>query len=291
MSLKKRSKNTLKDSMGKIDPKVLRHKVENINSLPTVPGVLKRLSGVIEKPRITIVEISAFISNDPALTTKVLKMVNSAIYGFPGRIASVSHATMLLGLNVIKGLLLGVSVFELMRKTMGGLYEHSLACAIASRVIARKKGLKEPEEVSVAGLLHDIGKVILILEFSKEYEAAMNEAQGKKISIFEAEKNQFNVTHADVGSWLAEKWNFPRSLIEVIKFHHRPALAKNAPMEAAIVHFADLLVRARGFGFAGENFVPEVNTTAFEILNLSETDVGDVLRELEENMESAEDIS
>ncbi len=277
--------------MSNIDPKVLRHKVENISTLPTVPAVLKRLSGIIEKPRITLVEISAFISNDPALTTKILKMVNSAIYGFPGRIASVSHATMLLGLNVIKGLLLGVSVFELMQKTMNGLYEHSLACAIASRVIAQKKGLKEPEEISVAGLLHDIGKVILMLEFQTEYEAAMNEAQTKGISIFEAEKNHFNATHANVGSWLAEKWRFPRSLIEVIEFHHRPSQAKNAPLETAIVHMADVLVRARGFGFAGENYVPEVNSMAFELLKLSAADIKDVLKELEENMETAEGIS
>lgn len=274
-----------------MDPKVLRHKVESINTLPTVPSVLKRLSTVIEKPRITIVEISAFISNDPALTTKVLKMVNSAIYGFPGRIASVSHATMLLGLNVIKGLLLGVSVFELMQKTMSGLYEHSLACAIASRVIAQKKNLKEPEEVSVAGLLHDIGKVILTLEFAQEYESAMKEAQDKKIAIYDAEKNQFNATHADVGGWLAEKWRFPTNLIEVIQFHHRPTMAKNASLETAIVHMADLLVRARGFGFAGENFVPEVNPVAYELLQLSEQDLKDVLREMEDNMESAEDIS
>jgi putative nucleotidyltransferase with HDIG domain len=277
--------------MSNIDPKVLRHKVENINTLPTVPGVLKRLSLVIEKPRITLVEISAFISKDAALTTKVLKMVNSAIYGFPGRIASVSHATMLLGLNIIKGLLLGVSVFELMQKAMNGLYEHSLACAIASRIIAQKKGLKEPEEVSVAGLLHDIGKVILTLEFPTEYQAAMNEAQEKNIAIFEAEKNQFNATHANVGGWLAEKWRFPRNLIEGIECHHQPALAKNAPLETAIVHMADLLVRARGFGFAGEIFVPEVNPGAYELLQLSERDIKDVLREMEASMESAEDIS
>jgi putative nucleotidyltransferase with HDIG domain len=277
--------------MGNIDPKLLRYKVESINTLPTVPGVLKRLSGIIEKPRITLVEISSFISNDPALTTKVLKMVNSAIYGFPGRIASVSHATMLLGLNVIKGLLLGVSVFELMQKTMNGLYEHSLACAIASRVIAQKKGMKEPEEISVAGLLHDIGKVILLLQFQKEYEAAMNEAQTKNISIFDAEQIQFNATHANVGSWLAEKWRFPRNLIEVIEFHHRPALSKTAPMETSIVHMADLLVRARGFGFAGENLVPEVSPVAFELLKLSDADIKDVLKELEDNMESAEDLS
>ena len=277
--------------MSNIDPKILRHKVENISTLPTVPGVLKRLSLVLEKPRITIVEISAFISSDPALTTKILKMVNSAIYGFPGRIASVSHATMLLGLNVIKGLLLGVSVFELMQKTMNGLYEHSLGCAIASRIIATKKGVKEPEEVSVAGLLHDIGKVILALEYPAEYQAAMNEAQAKTISIFDAENIQFNATHANVGSWLAEKWRFPRSLIDVIEFHHRPALSKNAPLETAIVHMADILVRARGFGFAGEIFVPEVNTIAYELLKLSESDIKDVLKEMEDNMESAEDIS
>lgn len=274
-----------------MDPKILRHKVESINTLPTVPGVLKRLSSIIEKPRITIVEISTFISNDPALTTKVLKMVNSAIYGFPGRIASVSHATMLLGLNVIKGLLLGVSVFELMQKTMGGLYEHSLACAIASRVIAQKKNLKEPEEISVAGLLHDIGKVILTLQFPQDYENAIKQAEEKKMAIFDAEKNQFDVTHADVGGWLAEKWRFPRNLIEVIEFHHRPTLAKNAPLETAIVHMADLLVRARGFGFAGENFVPEVNTVAYDLLQLSAQDIKDILREMEENMESAEDLS
>jgi len=277
--------------MSNMDPKILRYKVENINTLPTVPGVLKRLSVIIEKPRITLVEISTFISNDPALTTKVLKMVNSAIYGFPGRIASVSHATMLLGLNVIKGLLLGVSVFELMQKTMNGLYEHSLACAIASRVIAQKKGLKEPEEISVAGLLHDIGKVILLLEFPKEYEAAMNEAQAKGLSIYDAEKIQFNATHANVGSWLAEKWRFPKNLIEVIEFHHRPTLSKNAPMETAIVHFADMLVRARAFGFAGENMVPEINPIAYEMLQLSESDIKDVLNEMEDNMDSAEDIS
>ena len=94
-----------------IDLKTLHNKVESLNALPTLPATLKQISVMLEKPKMTLGELGRFVSNDPALTTKILKMVNSASYGFPGRISSVSHAIMLLGVNVIKGLLLGVSVF------------------------------------------------------------------------------------------------------------------------------------------------------------------------------------
>ena len=110
-------------------------------------------------------EISRFISQDPVLTSRVLKMVNSPIYGFPGRISSVNQAVLLLGLNVVRGLLFGVTVFDLMQQTMIGLWEHSMGCAILSRLMAVKKGLKDPEEASIHGLLHDIGKVVLVLKF------------------------------------------------------------------------------------------------------------------------------
>ena len=102
----------------KIDIPALRSNVESINALPTVPSTLRRISIMMEKPSIGLDELGRLISNDPALTVKILKMINSAAYGFPGRISSVSHATMLLGLSVIKGLLIGVSVFELMEKTI-----------------------------------------------------------------------------------------------------------------------------------------------------------------------------
>ncbi|MCG6534048.1 MAG: HDOD domain-containing protein [Syntrophales bacterium LBB04] len=277
--------------MNQIDSGTLRAKVEKINALPTLPSTLRRLSTVMVKPKITVEEISRFVANDPALTTKVLKMINSAMYGFPGRISSVSHAIMLLGLNVVKGLLLGVSVFEIMQKSMQGLWEHSLGCASAARIIAKKKGLKEPDEASIAGLLHDIGKVILILEFPNEYEEAMRDAEENGILIGEAEMKQFAEPHANVGRWLAEKWRFPNNLVEVIAFHHKPQLAKIAPMEAAIVHFSDILVRARGLGFAGDHIVPQINPAAFEMLKLSEADIGDILKELEDSAESPEGMA
>ena len=277
--------------MNNIDVRAIREKIENINALPTIPKVLQKLLGVIENPRISLNEISNFIASDPALTIKVLKMVNSPVYGFPGRISSVNQAVILLGLTVVKGLLLGVSVFDLMQKTMIGLWEHSLGTAIISRLIAKKKGLKEPDELSVDGLLHDIGKVLLLLQYSQEYEKAMQESASLDITIYDAEKTHFTTTHASVGAWMAQKWRFPPNLTEVIEYHHKPHLSKRAPMEAAIVHFADILVRARGFGFAGDYSLMAVSPQAWDLLALSEADIKDILYEAEDSFQQTEDLS
>jgi HD-like signal output (HDOD) protein len=263
--------------------------VENISTVPTVPSVLKQLSTIIENPKISLNEISHFVSKDPALTTKILQMVNSALYGFPGRISSVNHAVMLLGLNVVKGLLLSVSVFEIMHKAMIGLREHSIGVAIASKVIAQKKGLKEPEEVFVAGLLHDVGKVILILMYPDEYDKAVKESEASAIAIFDTERNHFSETHAAVAGWLSEKWHFPKKLCDCLANHHRPQVSTLAPLETSIVHMADILVKARGIGFSGDNLVPELNPQAHEILNLTEADLREVLKEMEDSVEQTEE--
>ncbi len=273
-----------------IEIKDFRRRVENINSLPTIPNNLKQISKIIEDPLISLREIGDFISNDPALTTKILKMVNSAFYGFPGRISSASFATVLLGLNVIKGLLVGFSVFEVMQNTMLGLWEHSLGCAITARSIAKRRGIKDYDDVYVAGLLHDIGKIILFLEYPNEYKETMNKAKLNNFTIVEAEGDQFVADHAEVGAWLAEKWLFPRNLIEVIKYHHIPQVSKNASIETAIVHSADVFMRAKGVGFAGDPFVPELDPVAFEMLKLSETDIKEILEEMEDFMVSGKEL-
>lgn len=269
--------------------RMLRHRIERIDMLPTIPEVVKRLGKIIGNPKMSLGEISSFVASDPALTSRILKMVNSAIFGFPGRISSVSHAVTLLGFNVIKGLLMGVTVLELMQTVMSGLREHSLGCAMAARHIAGIKGLKNLEDVSVAGLLHDIGKVILLLEFHEEYAAVLETAKKDGMLIFEAEKARFSESHAAVGQWLAEKWRFPPNLTEIIAFHHRPHLAVNAPLETAIVHVADILTRAMGCGYAGDALVPAVSPPAFERLGLSEGELREVLRSIESVRSSGAD--
>ncbi len=274
-----------------MDLKTLKNRIESIQTLATIPAVAKHVLELLGDPTVSLGEISRFISQDPVLTSRVLRMVNSPIYGFPGRISSVNQAVLLLGLNVVRGLLFGVTVFDLMQQTMIGLWEHSMGCAILSRLMAVKKGLKEPEEASIHGLLHDIGKVVLVLKFPTEYEKVMDEARKNDLTVYEVEAGHFSTTHATVGAWVAEQWSFPKPLIDVIQYHHRPDLAKVAPMETAIVHFADVLLRGRGFGFAGDSAVPPLHPFSWKLVGLSESDIKAVLREAEDLLDEASDLS
>jgi putative nucleotidyltransferase with HDIG domain len=273
-----------------IDAWKIRSQVEAIENLPTIPPALRNLLNLIENPGVSLSEIGNFIIKDPALTTRILKVVNSPIYGFPGRVSTISQALILLGLNTVKGVLLGVSVFEVMKKVMAGLWEHSIGCAVTSRIISQKKAPDYLEEVSVAALLHDIGKVVLGLKFSNEYRKALKESETKGIFIFDSERKHFSVDHAMVGAWLTDKWKFPRSLIEVIEYHHKPHLSKNVSVQTAIVHLSDILVRAKGFGFAGDNFVPAIHPSVLEMLAFTEADIKDILNEMEESFGHMEDI-
>lgn len=277
--------------MTKIDKQKLRFKIENTHTLPTIPATLKSILNFLENPSVSINKISDFISKDPALTMKVLKMINSPVYGFPGRISSVNQAVLLLGLNVIKGMLLGVSVFELMQKAMIGLWEHSLGCASLSNLMAKKKGLKSPEDITIAGLLHDIGKVLLAVNIPEVYEKLIQLTEKNGLTILEEENVVFGTDHAEVGSWIAKKWNFPKHLIEIIQFHHNPQRAVTAKIECSIVHISDILVRAKGFGFAGDHLVPEAKQEAWDYIGLSNDEIKELLMNMEDSLEDYEELS
>jgi putative nucleotidyltransferase with HDIG domain len=268
----------------------VRKQIEHMGALPTLPTVVRKLLEMCENPKISLAEIATIIAQDPVLAAKILKVVNSPIYGFPGRISSLTQALLLLGLNVARGLLLGVSVLDIMQKSIVGLWEHSVGCAIVARIIARRKGLKDPEEVSVAGLLHDIGKVFLSLKFPDLYSHVIAEAGGRAIFIAEAEKESFGVTHAEVEAWVGRKWNFPQGLVEQMAYHHKPGLSKHYSLHTAIVHFSDILIRGRGFGFGGDKLVPSVNDTAWRLLDLSDGDIREILIEMEDLLEQTEDL-
>ncbi len=241
-------------------------------------------------PDTSLLDMGTFIARDTALVTRLLKMINSVVYGLPRRISSVNEALLLLGLDAARGLLLNLTIFDLLKKAMVGFWEHSAGCAVVSRLIATKKGITDPEELSVYGLLHDLGKTILVIHWPDIYAKALDEAKAEGTSIRAMETEYFGVNHATAGSWLARQWRFPRKCVEVIKYHHAPQLATWAKAETAVVHLADIIVRGRGFGFAGDDSVPVVDPAAWDLMGLTELDLRDVLARMEDCLQDVEEL-
>lgn len=259
----------------------VKRRVKRIKNLPTLPGIVQKISSMVESPHTSSADVGRLISQDQVLSAKVLRMANSAFFGMSRKISSITQALVILGFDVVKGLVLTSSVFEMMKQSMVGLWEHSVGCAAAAGVIARRLGRPDAEEILVAGLLHDLGKVVLSLEMPEEMAAIMKTAQTKHISFYEAEGEVLGFNHQDVGLWLSEHWNLPDNLSEPMRHHHQPERATNAAQETAIVHLADIIIRAKGFGFGGDDFVPPLSAPAWKILGLKTEDFGGLIDELE----------
>ena len=266
-----------------------KRQIKRIKNLPTIPGIVHKISRMVENPDTSSADVGRMISQDQVLSAKVLRMANSAFFGMSRSISSITQALVILGFDVVKGLVLTSSVFDMIQKGMAGLWEHSIGCAAASGVIAKMMGREDAEEVLVAGLLHDLGKVVLTLQLAEETDRVLKLAEEKGISFFEAEREVLDFTHGDVGLWLAEHWNLPDVLAEPMRFHHQPERARNAPEQTAIVHLANIVIRAQGIGFSGDRFVPGLSHQAWDLIGLSPGDFPAILEELEPKLASLQD--
>jgi putative nucleotidyltransferase with HDIG domain len=267
------------------DRKAEFHKaLREVKNLPTLPGIVAKLTRMADDPDTTTEQMGKVISKDHILAAKLLKLVNSAFYGFPQKISSLSSAIILLGFSVIKSLIISASIFELMESSDVELWEHSLGTAVAASILAKRLGIKDPEEVSTAGLIHDIGKVAIKMELPQQYDEILNTVEMKKISMFEAERLVLGLDHAEVGGWLAKSWFLPKKLVEPISCHHLPKNAEEEPLACAILHFSDVLIRGLGYGHGADIWVPPMSKVAWEALGLSAADLDEVLEEVEENL-------
>jgi HD-like signal output (HDOD) protein len=151
--------------MTETEQAALKQQIEKLGQLPTLPQVVQKIVSMIDRPETSAEALGRLIEKDQVLSAKVLQLANSPFYGFPARIASVSHAVVVLGLNVVKGLTLGATVFDMMKAAgMDELWRHSLGVAMVAHVLAIRIGQKNPEELFVAGLLHDLGKVVMYVK-------------------------------------------------------------------------------------------------------------------------------
>jgi len=268
----------------------IRNIIMNSGSLPTLPGIITKLNSLSENDKASVQEMARLVSSDQVLSARILKLANSPSYGFY-RVSTISNAMILLGVNVVKSLALSSSIFEIMEKNSIGLWEHSLGAGVAANVISRKLKLPECEEISTAALLHDIGKVIIRLNFGDDYRLLLALIEEKDISMLEAERELLGTDHTEVGAWLAKSWFLPDKLIEPIACHHNIGESQEHQVKASVVHFADILIKASAFGFSGDEYVPNIHPVAWEKLGMNDSLLAEIVEELEDKLVDTKNFS
>ncbi len=269
----------------------MRSLIRDTKSLPTLPGIITKLGSLADNDKVSAHEMARVVSADQVLSAKVLKLVNSAFYGFPGRVSTVSNALILLGVNVVKSLAITSSIFDIMEKSIVGLWEHSMGVATAAGTIARTLKLPEPEETATAALLHDIGKVIIKIKLQDDYAqltALMNE---KGCTMMEAERDLLDIDHAEIGGLLARSWLLPEKLIEPITCHHQVDRSQAHQSKTAVIHLADVLIKASGFGFSGDILVPQIQQTAWSRLGMTDAILASIIAEVEDKLVEVKNFS
>jgi putative nucleotidyltransferase with HDIG domain len=264
--------------------KDFRRALREVKNLPTLPGIVIKLTQMAEDPDTTTEQMGKVINKDHILAAKLLKLVNSAFYGFPQRISSLNSAIILLGFNVIKSLIISASIFEIMEDQDRELWEHSLVCAVVSNVLATRLGLSDPEEISTAGLIHDLGKVAIKMELPEENGRIWQLVEERRLSIMSAEQEVLGLNHAEAGAWLTKSWNLPAKLVEPIACHHDPRLARDNQLAASVIHLADIISRGLGYGHGLDIWVPALNQRAWRLLGLTPRDIDQVLEEVEDKL-------
>ncbi len=259
----------------------IKDRLKNLKSLPTLPPIVSRLNEMVEDEDVTAVSLGKVIEKDQVLTSKLLRMVNSSFFGFPQRISTVSNAIVLLGFNVIKTLIVTSSIFDVMQSSDIGLWEHSLGCAAFSGIMAARRNIKNPEEVSTASLIHDIGKVVIRSEFPEYYAKIVEDVERRGVFMREAEEEVLGVQHGEIGGWLADEWNLPERLSIPIRFHHYPEKAGEFVEIASIIHISDIVIRAWGYGFGGDKWVPPLSHAAWEQIKFGKAEGREIMEELD----------
>ncbi len=254
--------------------KKIEYIVSRIRELPTLPDIVAEITRKTSDPNANARQVGQLISRDLSISSKVLKTVNSVRYGFKRQIKDINSAIVGLGFDAVRDLALSIAVFDsLDHKGKSGIFdrtlfwEHSLGVAVASEAVGRFVRYPNPNELFLAGLLHDIGKVILDIYTPDDFEAAVDMAKEENILLVKAEKKVLGFTHCDAGLALARKWNIPENLRETIGYHHNPSpIMANVDFNmTAIVHLADILVRGLEIGNGGDNTIPEVRDEVKEL--------------------------
>ncbi len=218
--------------------------VDRSSSLFSLPEVCNRVNELLDEPEVTEEVIAEVIGHDPVLTALLLKMANQSPYGSPCQVDDVAEATSRIGLTNLRALMTTTSAIDAFEQVdedlvdMADFWHHSVCCGIAAGSLAGRCGVKDTQTMFVAGLLHDIGQLVLYNSFPELAEQVLRKAGESEYFRYRAEQEIMGVTHAQVGAELLRRWRLSPCLQEVVAFHHEPANAANYGWETSVVHIA-----------------------------------------------------
>ena len=224
-----------------------------VGDLPPLPHVAAQALSMIEDPDTTASKLTALLGGDTALAARVLKIANSAMFSRQREITTINQAIMTIGFKTLKGVIVAATLRQLNRKfgkIEQAIWENSTCTAIAARVIATKLKKAYAEETFLLGLLHDLGKLVLMRQVTKEYEALFNQT-AKGITFVELEQKELGFNHALIGALVAKKWNFSLETCQAILHHHDEIPAEgrsDLDEKTLIIQAADLVSHALGYG-------------------------------------------
>jgi putative nucleotidyltransferase with HDIG domain len=248
--------------------------------LASLPSIVAQTLEALKNPNVSFSYVAEIIGKDPALSAKLLKLVNSALYGFPEPVDTISRAVTVVGANRLASLALGVSlinVFDSIPREvldMRSFWEHSLACGVLSRLLAVSAGHPNEERCFVGGLLHDIGRLVMLKNHPGHVAQAIALARQEDRPLFEVERDMWSFDHATLGGRLLASWKFPSSLERAVGEHHQPGGRSQIHQDVALTHLADIMAHALDMGQSGSPVAPPLAPAAWEILNIPRSVLG-----------------
>jgi len=251
-----------------------------IKRLPSLPANVSRILKLLSTPNVSADEIGREIAKDQALSAEVLRLVNSGFYGVSRNITSIQQATVLLGFNVMKSLILSTSAGRLLTTAFPGLYEHSLACSKVCSLLAKSLRVGEPEEAGATGLLHDIGKMVFSEHLKDDFVRIKELVNGEEFLFKDAAEAVTGVTHIDISGYLLQKWNLPENIVAPTRAFYD--IRDDDPFleMSAILHLANIIVRAEGYGYPGDFRIPKLDHRVLSILDIGIDDLHSLMDEV-----------